>query len=79
MSLTRGGGGGGGASKDPFHQSCLREISFIAARNYFVIKTQHTRGEDKRIADILSRWHLFKNSEALLRENLAGWMGRVSQ
>ena len=31
-----------GASKDPFHQSCLREISFIAARNDFVIKTQHT-------------------------------------
>ena len=70
MSLT--GGGGGGTSTDPFHQSCLRETSFIAVRNDFVIKTQHTRGEDNRIADILSRWHLYKNSEVLLRENLGG-------
>ena len=56
--------------KDSFHQSCLREICYIASVNEFTIKTQHTCGEDKRLADILSRWHLNRNSEALFREQM---------
>ena len=57
-----------GASKDEFHQSCLREICFTAATNNFSIKAQHTRGEDNRVADILStRWHLHKNADELFR------------
>ena len=59
-----------GVSKDSFHQSCLREICYIASVNEFTIKTQHTCREDNRLADILSRWHLNRNSEALFREQL---------
>ena len=59
-----------GVSKDSFHQSYLREIFYIASVNEFTIKTQHTRGEDNRLADILSHGHLNRNSEALFREQM---------
>ena len=61
-----------GISRDKFHQSCLREICFTAAVNNFSIKSQHTRGQDNRVADILSRWHLHKTSEQLFKEQVGG-------
>lgn len=61
-----------GFSRDEFHQSCLREICFIAATNEFAIKARHIKGQDNRATDILSRWHLNKNSEVLFQEFLRG-------
>ena len=52
-----------GLSRDDFHQSCLREICFVAATNEFTIKAQDTSGKGNRIANILSRWHLSRNSQ----------------
>ena len=59
-----------GVSKDEFHQSCLREICFVAAVNEFSIKAQHIRGVDNRVSDTLSRWLLNDNSEKLFSECL---------
>ena len=68
-----------GLSRDDFHQSCLREICFTAAVNNFAIKAQHTRGEDNRLADILSRWHLHANSEQVFKDLVKGKkLSRVS-
>lgn len=38
----------------------------MAATNEFTTKAQHTSGPDNRIADILSRWHLSRNSQKQL-------------
>lgn len=46
-----------GCSRDEFHQSCLREICFFAARFEFIIRCQHIKTDENRVADILSRWH----------------------
>ena len=59
-----------GVSRDEFHQCCLREICFTAAVNNFTIKCLHTRGEDNRTADILSRWKLLKNPEHLFKQQI---------
>ena len=55
-----------GLSRDDFHQSCLREICFVAVTNEFTLKAQHTSGQDNRIADILSRWNWSRNSQKKL-------------
>ena len=39
-------------------QSCLREITFLAAKLEFQIKVVHISGVNNRIADSLSRWEL---------------------
>ena len=57
-----------GLSRDEFHQSCLRESCYIAAVNEFTFKAMHFRGSDNRASDILSRWHLHKDSEKLFHE-----------
>lgn len=54
-----------GCSRDEFHQSCLREICFFAARFEFIIRCQHIKTDENRVADILSRWHK-KNDAAKL-------------
>ncbi|MES9880278.1 MAG: reverse transcriptase domain-containing protein [Sedimenticola sp.] len=38
-------------------QSCLREISFLAARFEFEVRARHISGIDNRLADHLSRWN----------------------
>lgn len=52
-----------GFSRDPFHQSCLREICYIAATHNFCVKTSHIKGTDNHIPDLLSRW--FINSDSI--------------
>ena len=59
-----------GISRDEFHQSCLREICYIAVQGEFIVRTQHIRTKENRIADILSRYHLDKNSERLFRDSI---------
>ena len=47
-----------GKSRNIFHQSCLREICFVAAVHDFEIRAVHISSCDNRISDYLSRWHL---------------------
>ncbi len=47
-----------GRSRDPFMQSCLRELVFIASQHEFEIRAVHLPGEDNRLPDLLSRWCL---------------------
>ena len=41
-----------------FMQKCLREIRYYSAKFNFRIRVVYLRGEDNRISDSLSRWHL---------------------
>ena len=47
-----------GKARMPFMQQCLREISFQAATHDFQLRGRHIAGEENRIPDWLSRWHL---------------------
>ena len=47
-----------GACRNSFMQSCLREISFLAASYEFVLKCRHLTTVENRLADLLSRWDL---------------------
>ena len=46
-----------GKGRDTELQNALREITFIAATNEFVIKARHIPGVTNRVPDWLSRWH----------------------
>ena len=59
-----------GFSRDEFHQTCLREICYTAALNEFIVRAQHIRTKENRVADILSRWHLSKSSNQLFRDSI---------
>ena len=61
-----------GTAWDEFNQACLREICYLAAVNEFCLKTQHTKGQGNRAADILSRWQLNSNSVELLAKEMSG-------
>ena len=54
-----------GFSRDPFLQSCLREICFHAAINEFQIRAREISTGDNQIPDYLSRWDLSPNFEKL--------------
>ena len=45
-------------ARDPFLQSCLREIVFLQVGGEFQLRFRHIRGEDNRLPDLLSRWDL---------------------
>ena len=47
-----------GKARDPFLQACLRELVFLQARWECQVRTQHIRGVDNRLPDLLSRWDL---------------------
>jgi hypothetical protein len=47
-----------GSTKDTFMQNCLRELCYIEAIYQFEIKAKHIVGEENRLADYLSRWHI---------------------
>ena len=59
-----------GFSGDEFHQTCLREVCYTAALNEFIVRAQHIRTKENRLADILSRWHLSKSSNRLFRDSI---------
>ena len=46
-----------GSSRNPFMQSCLREICFFAAIGEFQIRAKEISGISNRIPDYLSRYH----------------------
>ena len=45
-------------TKDPFMATCLRELWLVVSSNEFELKAIHLPGEENRVADWLSRWHL---------------------
>ena len=45
-------------TKDPFMATCLRELWLVVSKNEFEMRAVHLPGEDNRVADWLSRWHL---------------------
>lgn len=47
-----------GKSRIPFMQGCLREICFYTALYEFELRAVHIEGQENRIPDHLSRWHL---------------------
>ena len=47
-----------GRAKNKFMQDCLREITFTCAVWEFEIQTKHIAGEENRLPDWLSRFHL---------------------
>jgi hypothetical protein len=47
-----------GKSKDSFLTKCLREICFLCATLGFEVRSVHLPGEQNRLSDSLSRWHL---------------------
>ncbi len=58
-----------GKSRDPFMQTCIREILYIAAICEFQIRLKHLSTSDNRLSDLLSRWALDpKNGEIFLQE-----------
>ena len=38
--------------------TCLRELWLVVSSNEFELKAIHLPGEENRVADWLSRWHL---------------------
>jgi hypothetical protein len=47
-----------GSTKDSFMQNCLRVLFFVEATYAFKIRAKHIAGEENRLADYLSRWHI---------------------
>ena len=47
-----------GSTKDSFMQNCLRELWFVKATHEFEVRAKHIAGEENRLADYLSRWHI---------------------
>ena len=45
-------------TKDPFMATCLRELWLVVSTNEFELRAVHLPGEENRVADWLSRWHL---------------------
>ena len=45
-------------TKDSFMATCLRELWLVVSTNEFELRAVHLPGEDNRVADWLSRWHL---------------------
>ena len=45
-------------TKDPFMATCLRELWLVVSKNQFELRAVHLPGEENRVADWLSRWHL---------------------
>ena len=47
-------------TKDPFMATCLRELWLVVSQYKFELSAVHLPGEENRVADWLSRWHLNK-------------------
>ena len=45
-------------TRDPFMATCLRELWLVVSKFLFELRAVHLPGEENRVADWLSRWHL---------------------
>ena len=78
-------------TRDAFMATCLRELWLVVAKNKFELRAIHLPGEENRVADWLSRWHLdskyqdlFKNfstnsscNEVLISDDLFEFSGDI--
>ncbi|CAH1256970.1 Hypp1765 [Branchiostoma lanceolatum] len=53
-----------GRSSDTFMQACARELVYLQALKDFHLVAHHIPGDENRLADLLSRWHLSPQSAA---------------
>ena len=56
-----------GRAHDRFLQACRRELVLLEARWECLVKAEHIVGDDNRLPDLLSRWHLHPRFENELR------------
>lgn len=61
-----------GRSRARMMQACLREIWFLSATHDFEVRAAHIPGNDNRIADHLSRWHLHPSHKTHFEQLTSG-------
>ena len=59
-------------TKDPFMATCLRELWLVVSQNEFELQAVHLPGDDNRVADWLSRWHLGKKYQDCFNNFVSG-------
>ena len=59
-------------TKDAFMASCLRELWLVVSSNEFELRAVHLPGEENRVADWLSRWHLGSKYKDAFNSFVAG-------
>ena len=59
-------------TKDAFMASCLRELWLVVSSNEFELRDVHLPGEENRVADWLSRWHLGSKYKDAFNSFVAG-------
>jgi hypothetical protein len=52
-----------GSTKDSLMQNCLRDLCFVEATHEFEVRAKLIAGEENRLADYLSRWHIIADVE----------------
>ena len=63
-----------GRAKNRYAQACLRELCYLTAMYNTVIKVVHQRGQENRICDYLSRWHLDPDYAKKFKEITTGFV-----
>lgn len=61
-----------GRARNKHMQMCLREVTWLAAVHQFEIQPQHIQGQQNRVPDWLSRWHMDRKYEEMFREHHKG-------
>ena len=59
-------------TKDPFMATCLRELWLVVSRCKFELRAMHLPGEENRVADWLSRWHLDQKYQETFNRFMSG-------
>ena len=59
-------------TKDSFMATCLRELWLVVSTNKFELRAVHLPGEENRVADWLSRWHLGKKYQDAFNSFVSG-------
>ena len=59
-------------TKDAFMASYLRELWLVVSSNEFELRAVHLPGEENRVADWLSRWHLGSKYKDAFNSFVAG-------
>jgi hypothetical protein len=52
-----------GSTKDSLMQNCLRNLCFVEATHEFEVRAKLIAGEESRLTDYLSRWHIIADLE----------------
>ena len=66
-------------TKDPFLASCLRELWLEISIYGFEMRAVHLPGEENRVADWLSRWHISKNYSDCFYQFISGELDQYAE